>query len=82
MKKNRQTDESNTRDIRDLGRRDFLANAALVGAGLAIGPSVWPHLRISRKPGATRGSAGDGRIFWQQRREELLNAVRAEMELR
>jgi hypothetical protein len=26
---------------RTIGRRDFLANAALAGAGLAIGPSVW-----------------------------------------
>jgi aryl-alcohol dehydrogenase-like predicted oxidoreductase len=41
MKKNRQPDGSNTRDGRAIGRRDFLANAALVGAGLAIGPSVW-----------------------------------------
>jgi aryl-alcohol dehydrogenase-like predicted oxidoreductase len=40
MKKNSQTDGANTRHG-PLGRRDFLANAALVGAGLAIGPSVW-----------------------------------------
>jgi hypothetical protein len=39
MKKNRQPDGSNTPDGRGIGRRDFLANAALVGAGLAIGPS-------------------------------------------
>ncbi len=41
MKKNREPDGSNTRDGRAISRRDFLANAALVGAGLAIGPSVW-----------------------------------------
>jgi len=40
MKKNRQT-VSITRDGRTSGRRDFLANAALVGAGLAIGSPVW-----------------------------------------
>src|SRR6266702_4111206 len=41
MKKNRQPDESNTRHGRAIGRRDFLTNAALLGAGLAIGPSAW-----------------------------------------
>src|SRR6266508_1685605 len=50
MKKNRQPDGSNTRDGRAIGRRDFLANAALVGAGLAIGPSVWAA--SSDQPGA------------------------------
>jgi Aldo/keto reductase family len=41
MKKNRQPDGSNTRDGRAIGRRDFLANAAVVGAGLVIGSSAW-----------------------------------------
>jgi aryl-alcohol dehydrogenase-like predicted oxidoreductase len=38
MKKDKQTTGSNTQDRRALSRRDFLANAALVGAGLAVGP--------------------------------------------
>jgi aryl-alcohol dehydrogenase-like predicted oxidoreductase len=39
-KKNRQTDGANAQGGRALGRRDFLANAALVGAALAVGPSA------------------------------------------
>jgi aryl-alcohol dehydrogenase-like predicted oxidoreductase len=54
MKRNRQTDGSNTRGGRTLGRRDFLAHAAVVGAGLAIGPSAWaassePKARSDRR---------------------------------
>ena len=32
---------SPTQDGRALSRRDFLASAALAGAGVAVGPSVW-----------------------------------------
>ncbi len=38
MKKNKQTTGSNTQDRRALSRRDFLAGAAFIGAGLAVGP--------------------------------------------
>ncbi len=38
MEKNKQTTGSNTQDRRALSRRDFLAGAALIGAGLAVGP--------------------------------------------
>jgi len=38
MEKNKQTTGSNTQDRRSLSRRDFLANAALIGAGLTVGP--------------------------------------------
>jgi len=38
MGKNKRTTGSNTKDRRTLSRRDFLANAALIGAGLAVGP--------------------------------------------
>jgi aryl-alcohol dehydrogenase-like predicted oxidoreductase len=41
MEKNRQTTGSNTQDRLALGRRDFLVNAALIGAGLAVGPLSW-----------------------------------------
>jgi aryl-alcohol dehydrogenase-like predicted oxidoreductase len=41
MKTNKQASGSNTRDPRSLSRRDFLANTALIGAGLAVGPSCW-----------------------------------------
>jgi hypothetical protein len=55
MKKNGQPDGSNTRDGRGIGRRDFLASAALAGAGLAIGPPVWAA--SSEKP---EGSSNKG----------------------
>ena len=38
MEKNKQTTGSNTQDRRGLSRRDFLANAALIGAGLTVRP--------------------------------------------
>ena len=41
MKTNKQASGSNTRDPRSLSRRDFLANTALIGAGLAVGPLSW-----------------------------------------
>ena len=41
MEKNKQTTGSNTQDRRALSRRDFLANTALIGAGLAVGPLLW-----------------------------------------
>jgi aryl-alcohol dehydrogenase-like predicted oxidoreductase len=41
MEKNKQATGSNTQDSRALSRRCFLANTALIGAGLAIGPSLW-----------------------------------------
>jgi aryl-alcohol dehydrogenase-like predicted oxidoreductase len=41
MRTNKQASGSNTRDPRALSRRDFLANTALIGAGLAVGPLSW-----------------------------------------
>jgi len=41
MKKNKQATGSNTHDRRALSRRGFLANTALIGAGLAVGPLSW-----------------------------------------
>ncbi|HET9377802.1 MAG TPA: aldo/keto reductase [Chthoniobacterales bacterium] len=41
MNKNKQATGSNTQDRRDLSRRDFLANTAVIGAGLAVGPLLW-----------------------------------------
>src|SRR4029077_19311196 len=41
MKTNKQISGSNTRDRRALSRRDFLGKTALIGAGLAVGPSLW-----------------------------------------
>ena len=38
MEKDKQTTGSKSQDRRALSRRDFLANAALLGAGLAVGP--------------------------------------------
>jgi aryl-alcohol dehydrogenase-like predicted oxidoreductase len=38
MEKNKQATGSNAQGRRALSRRDFLANAALIGAGLAVGP--------------------------------------------
>jgi aryl-alcohol dehydrogenase-like predicted oxidoreductase len=41
MDKNVKTTESNTQDRRAIGRRDFLAKTALVGAGLTVGGLSW-----------------------------------------
>ena len=41
MRENKQATGSNTRDCRALSRRNFLANAALLGAGFAAEPSLW-----------------------------------------
>src|SRR6185295_10581686 len=41
MEKNKQETGSNTQDRRALSRRDFLANTAVIGAGLAVGPLLW-----------------------------------------
>jgi aryl-alcohol dehydrogenase-like predicted oxidoreductase len=41
MRENKQATGLNTRYCRALSRRDFLANTALLGAGLAAGPSLW-----------------------------------------
>src|SRR6478609_10823087 len=41
MTTNKQEPESNTRDPQALSRRDFLAQAAVIGAGLAVGPLSW-----------------------------------------
>jgi aryl-alcohol dehydrogenase-like predicted oxidoreductase len=62
MKKNRQADGSNTRDGRGIGRRDFLANAALVGAGLAIGPSVWAASSGRPEGSSDKGLRGGGKM--------------------
>lgn len=55
MKKNRQPGRSNTRDGGIIGRRDFLANAALVGAGLAVGSSAWAASLDQPEAGGDRG---------------------------
>ena len=41
MEKNKQGTGSNTEDRRALSRRDFLANTAVIGGGLAVGPLLW-----------------------------------------
>jgi aryl-alcohol dehydrogenase-like predicted oxidoreductase len=41
MRTNKQASGSNTRNLRSLSRRDFLASTALIGAGLAVGPWSW-----------------------------------------
>ena len=41
MEKSKQTTGSTTQDRRALSRRDFLATAALIGAGLAVAPVSW-----------------------------------------
>src|SRR5438552_8463629 len=41
MRKNKQPTGSNIQYHRVLSRRDFLANTAVLGAGLAAGPSLW-----------------------------------------
>lgn len=41
MRTSKQASGLNTRDSRTLSRRDFLAHAAVIGAGLAVGPLSW-----------------------------------------
>jgi aryl-alcohol dehydrogenase-like predicted oxidoreductase len=41
MKKNKQATGSNTQDRGALSRREFLANTAVIWAGLAVGPLLW-----------------------------------------
>jgi aryl-alcohol dehydrogenase-like predicted oxidoreductase len=41
MRENEQAIELTTRDCRIFSRREFLANTVLLGAGLAVTPSVW-----------------------------------------
>jgi aryl-alcohol dehydrogenase-like predicted oxidoreductase len=55
MKKNKQTTVSNTQDRRALSRRDFLAGAALIGAGLAVGPLLGTALSAEIKSGNDKG---------------------------
>ena len=55
MENIKQPAESTAQDRRALSRRDFLASAALVGAGLAVGPSVWAASEKSPEP-ATNGA--------------------------
>lgn len=41
MKMNKQATGSNPQERRPFSRREFLGNAALIGAGLAVGPMSW-----------------------------------------
>jgi aryl-alcohol dehydrogenase-like predicted oxidoreductase len=55
MKKNEHIIGSTTQDRRALSRRDFLANAALIGAGLAVGPLLGTALSAEIKSGNDKG---------------------------
>ena len=55
MKKNKQTIGSTTPDRRVLSRRDFLAGAALIGAGLAVGPLLGAASSKEIKSGNDKG---------------------------
>jgi len=55
MKKNKQTIGSTTPDRRALSRRDFLAGAALIGAGLAVGPLLGAASSKEIKSGNDKG---------------------------
>ncbi|MFY2562731.1 aldo/keto reductase [Corallococcus terminator] len=62
MKKHEQAIDSNSPERRALGRRDFLASSALVGAALAVGP--WACATPSSQPQEkTRGlRGGEGKL--------------------
>jgi aryl-alcohol dehydrogenase-like predicted oxidoreductase len=62
MKKNRQPDGSITREGGAIGRRDFLANAALVGAGLVIGSSAWAASSEKPEGSSNKGLRGGGKM--------------------
>ena len=55
MENIKQPAESSAQDGQALSRRNFLASAALAGAGLSVGPSVWAALEKSPEP-ATNGA--------------------------
>ncbi len=55
MKKNKHITGSNTPDRRALSRRDFLAGAALIGAGLAVGPLLGAASSEEIKSGGDKG---------------------------
>jgi len=56
MEKEKQTTGSNRQDRRALSRRDFLANAALIGAGLAVGPLLGTASSEKSTTGTAKGS--------------------------
>ena len=55
MKKNRQATGSNTPDRRALSRRNFLAGAALIGAGLTVGPLLGTASSAEITSGSDKG---------------------------
>jgi aryl-alcohol dehydrogenase-like predicted oxidoreductase len=55
MKKNKQTIGSTTPDRRALSRRDFLAGAALIGAGFSVGPLLGAASSKEIKSGNDKG---------------------------
>jgi aryl-alcohol dehydrogenase-like predicted oxidoreductase len=55
MKKNKHITGSNTPDRQALSRRDFLAGAALIGAGLAVGPLLGAASSEEIKSGSDKG---------------------------
>jgi aryl-alcohol dehydrogenase-like predicted oxidoreductase len=55
MEKNKYLTESNTPDRRALSRRDFLAGAALIGAGLAVAPMLGAASSEEIKGGSYKG---------------------------
>src|SRR6266568_8327236 len=60
-----------TRHGRAIGRRDFLTNAALLGAGLAIGPSAWAASSDQQEARSDKGLPRGGNKMKTRKRGSL-----------
>jgi len=60
MERNKQATGSNPQDRQALSRRDFLAKAAVLGGGLAVGPLLWASCSNQPKEITNRSDKGGG----------------------
>lgn len=71
MEKNKRATSSNTQARRALGRRDFLAKTALLGAGLAVGPLLLAACAEQPQETANTSNKGLGRGTNKMRTRKL-----------
>ena len=56
MPKRQRATASTSENTQDISRRDFVARAGLVGAGLAVGPLLWSGCSTPSRETATSGA--------------------------